>query len=155
MNEFLGIPYLDGKDDCYGLCRKYYHLKYGLKLTNYARPLGFNFKGLNLISENLLREGFEYVDVSHDRLELGDGIVMAIAGALLANHVGVYVGNNFLLHHLYQKKSCKENFGPKWRARVLNIVRHPTVTEINRERKIPELNILELLPPHVRFKVPT
>ena len=150
MSDLEGIPYLTGKDDCYGLMRKYFLKEYGLKLSNYARPFDFGRQGIDLISENISREGFENVDVPLPMLEVGDGITFAITGSRIANHIAVYVGNNFVLHHLYKAKSCKENFSNMWKSHVLNVVRHPEVARQNSLRVTPTLDILSLLPPHVR-----
>lgn len=149
-----GTEYVGGRDDCYGLLRKFYKLNYDLQLANYARPYGFAHNNLDLISENLENEGFLPVEISLSRLELGDGIVMAITRALLANHVGVYVGNNYMLHHLFKQKSSLENFGDSWKARTLTVVRHPAVTEKNKLMVRPVVDLTELLPPHVRARYP-
>lgn len=128
--DLEGLPYAEGRDDCYGLARRYYR-KYGLNLRNYARPTGFSYYGMDLISKNLEAEGFVYLDVALDRLEVGDGITMAINRSEFANHVAVYVGNRMILHHLHGAKSIAENFSDRWKSRVMNIVRHPKVTEQN------------------------
>ncbi len=150
MKDLEGIPYLTGKDDCYGLIRRYFKEEYDLRLSNYARPFDFGGRGIDLISENIQREGFENVDVPLSMLEIGDGITFAITGSKLANHIGVYLGNNFFLHHLYRAKSRKENFSKTWKNHVLNVVRHPEVTRQNSLRVTPTIDILSLLPPHVR-----
>lgn len=152
MKNLKNIPYTDGDCDCYGLFRRYYKQEYDLDLDNYARPISFWAANLNLISENVSREGFVPVDTGLDRLELGDGIVMAMSGSRVANHLGVYVGNNQLLHHLYNQPSCVEDYGPKWKKRTLTIIRHPEVTSKNSQRVLPAINLDELLPPHVRIR---
>ncbi len=134
MRSYLGLeglPYVEGRDDCYGLLRKYYWKNYQIRLENYARPFGFSFQGMDLINKNLEQEGFEYIDLSLNHLEIGDGLVMSIGRTPLANHVAVYVGNRMILHHLQGQKSIAENLSDRWKARVLNTVRHPKVTEQN------------------------
>lgn len=40
-SNLLGLPYIDGKQDCYSIVRQYFDQTYGLKLRNYAaRPAG-------------------------------------------------------------------------------------------------------------------
>jgi cell wall-associated NlpC family hydrolase len=129
--ELEGRPYVEGRNDCYGLARLYYWKNYQLRLENYARPSGFAYHKLDIINQHLEAEGFSYVDAPLDRLEVGDGIIMGLGKAPLANHIGVYVGNRMFLHHLFGQKSIAENFGDRWKSRVLNIVRHPKVTEQN------------------------
>ena len=150
MNNLKNIQYTEGDCDCYGLFRKYFKQYYDLELTNYARPLSFWEANLDLISQNLNNEGFEVIDTGLDRLELGDGIVMVLSGSRVANHLGVYVGNNQFLHHLYKQPSRVENYGSNWRRRTLTIIRHPEVTFKNSQTPIPSVNIQDLMPPHVR-----
>lgn len=142
--EFEGRPYVPGKEDCYGLLRRYYWKNYGLRLENYARPEGFSQFGMDLINKNLEAEGFQYVEASLNHLEIGDGIIMAIGRTEIANHVGVYVGNRMFLHHLHGQRSIAENFSERWKARVLNIVRHPGVTSQN--TMAPD-SVMKIFPP--------
>ena len=144
-SELLNKSYTDGDYDCYGLARRYFRKEYGLQLSNYARPVSFAHQGMNLISQNLAREGFVFVQASLDFLQVGDGIVMSIARAPLPNHVGVYVGNNYMLHHLYNSVSEVTNFDVSWKKRVVNIVRHPEVTRLN---SLKPREIIEVYPPH-------
>ena len=58
IGELLNKPYVDGKDDCYGLARQYCEGEYGLSLRNYARRIGFDEANLPLLDENFQREGF-------------------------------------------------------------------------------------------------
>lgn len=146
-SNLLNTPYKVGKDDCYSLARKYYGQIYDLVLTNYARPTSFWESGLDLISKRFSQEGFESVDVSLSRLEVGDGLIVAIAGSFIANHIAVYVGNNYILHHLWMQKSCEENLSDRWKSRILTVVRHPTVTEKNKQAPLP---IFDLSKAHAR-----
>lgn len=142
-SDLLGKVYVEGDYDCYGLLRRYYKRMYDLELRNYARPNGFGYNGLNLITDNFDLEGFE---VTSDALQIGDGIIMGIARSPMANHVAVYVGRGMILHHLYNTKSCEESFDASWKRRVLNIVRHPKVTEQN---KLTPFEIVRVTPPYV------
>ena len=151
--DLENIQYVEGKDDCYGSIRGFFRKHYELVLSNYARPFGFALNDLNLISDNMYREGFEPVNVPLKRLELGDVIVLAITGSSLANHLGVYVGNNYFLHHLYKRKSAVEDYGRLWQKQTLNIIRHPKVTEVNNSRPVEIVKLIDLMPPHVRHKI--
>lgn len=149
--NLLDVPYVSGDHDCYGLGRRFYAQCYDLELRDYARPDDFAFNGKNLIYDNLEKEGFKIVDVSLDRLQPGDGILMNINDAPLVNHLGYYVGNNLFIHHLFQLPSCEHNFSRFWRKKVSSIVRHPQVEEQNRTSPPDNvLHLLDLLPPHVR-----
>lgn len=152
-SHLLGIPYMDGRDDCYGLVRRYYQDEYGLELKNYARPVDIFQSGKDLLSENFQSEGFEIVDTNYRDLQLGDGLLIAI-GCKLMNHVAIYVGNNLILHHLYKRPSGTDNFSEAWKQRTLSIVRHPFITEENDKLK-ENIELFNHLPPHVRHRYPT
>lgn len=149
---YEGTPYKLGRDDCYGLVRRWYRDKYGLNLTNYARPFAFEEDGLNLLTDYFNKEGFVIVSVPFNRLEIGDGILMRLANRTgHVNHVGVYVGNQYMLHHLFNQKSVADPLNSRWTSRVVDVVRHPDVTAKNMEL-METIDILHLLPPHLKAK---
>src|SRR5688500_18700390 len=125
--HLLGIPYLEGKDDCYGLVRRYYDNVYGITLKNWARPTEAFHSGMDLLGGKLKDEGFEITEDSLDRLQVGDFLAITI-GCKIANHCAVYVGNNMILHHLVDSPSREDNYSKAWKQRTLYVVRHPFVT---------------------------
>ena len=151
--NLLNRPYQDGKQDCYGLAREYYKREYGLTLRNYARPIGFDHEGLDLLMDNFAKEGFQVVPTSGiSTLEKADGLLFSILGSKTANHVGVYIGSGYFIHHLYEKMSKCEALDQRWYQRIALVVRHPDIIAINTSR-IGKVNLLDLLPPHLRLKV--
>lgn len=146
--NLLNVPYVDGDYDCYGLLRRYYAQAYGLRLRNYARPSDFA-DDLNLIIENFVTEGFSIIEVSLDQLELGDGLLFCLNRRKYVNHVGAFVGNGYLLHHLYNQPSRADALTTSWRARVLSVVRHPEVTEQNKLEQS-QVDFTDFIPPHLR-----
>jgi cell wall-associated NlpC family hydrolase len=153
VNELINLPYTDGAQDCYGLVRQYYLKEYGIQLRNYARPIGFDHEGLDLIADNFRKEGFETLPTfSQHSLEKGDGILLRIAGGKAINHVGVYLGKGYFLHHLYGKLSEVSYFDPRWFARTIFVVRHPDIREANC-KATKEVNLLDLLPPHLKERM--
>jgi cell wall-associated NlpC family hydrolase len=152
-NELLNLAYSDGNRDCYGLVRRYYLKEYGIQLRNYARPIGFDHQGLDLLADNFEKEGFEKLpSFSQKNLEKGDGILLKIAGGKAINHVGVYIGNGYFLHHLYGRPSEISPFDPRWFARTVFVVRHPDVQEAN-HKAVKEVNLLDMLPPHLKERM--
>jgi cell wall-associated NlpC family hydrolase len=151
LQDYLGRRYVDGRADCYGLVRDFYRREYGLLLRNYARPVGFDQSGLMLLTDNFRREGFDIVNVPIALLEPGDGLLMMLASKHV-NHVGVYIGQRKVLHHLYRRPSTVDTLDPRWQQRLSLVVRHPDVMEQNR-RNLPKQEFMDLLPPHLRTKV--
>ena len=91
-----------------------------------------------------------HVEDSLDRLQVGDMVAINI-GLRIANHTAVYVGNNYIIHHLVDKKSCEDTYSRAWKQRTLYVVRHPFVTEQN-NKQIETADILEMLPEHVKIR---
>lgn len=150
ISELLNKPYTDGKQDCYGLALQYYENEYGLTLRNYARPLGFDQADLPLLDENFQREGFQSLGIpALSSLERGDGLLFNLFRGKYVNHVGIYIGNGYFIHHLYQKVSVCDRLDARWYNRVMRVVRHPDVTFEN-SRRISKVSILDLLPPHLQ-----
>lgn len=145
----LGLNYNPGKDDCYGLARRLYSAVYGIELANYARPVGFDHAGLNLIVDNFHREGFQ--DCQTPELEAGDGLLFGV-GSDKINHIGVYVGNQQFIHHRFDRQSCLDPLDLRWKRRLLGRVRHPDVTEYNRVNQ-EKVGLEDFLPPHLKRRL--
>lgn len=149
--HLLNIRYREGIDDCYGLSRRYYRDVYGVELRNAARPLDIFFSGIDLVGNHFKEEGFDVVNHNFRDLQVGDGLCFCINNAPVINHVGVFVGNNQFLHLLYQQTSRIDNLSDAWKRRIVNVLRHPFVTEQN--SKNPSISVIDLLPPHVRHRI--
>lgn len=143
--SLLGTPYAEGNDDCYGLLRKYAQKNYGLTLENYARPGDFAHSGQDLIMDYFKDEGFEIVQISLSKLQVGDVLLMRINGAPLVNHISIYVGNNMILHHLFGGISREDNLSDRWKSRVMSVVRHPEITRQN-EANLQTFNMMDVIP---------
>lgn len=141
--HLIGLPYISGKQDCYGLVRTYCKDVYNLDLTNFARPDRFwDDPRMNILSDLLHVDGWEDISVSLRNLVTGDVLVFSIITGR-ANHLGIYVGNGLFIHHGYGRFSSEESIGQKWMSRCLGIVRHPAVKKIN-QSKVTTTDALEL-----------
>lgn len=149
---YTGIPYKEGRDDCYGLLRKYYRQEYDLRLRNYARPGDFAYSGLDLLQKYFQDEGFRITNVSTHRMDLGDVILMQVGNRCPSvNHVGIYVGAQKVLHHLVDDVSRITELDVRWRRRIMTILRHPEAEAINHERR-EATDPMILIPPHMRVR---
>lgn len=119
--HLVGLPYIPGKQDCYGLARKYYSDCYGVTLTNYARPLFFWERGLNFIDDCFENEGFDSL-LPQEKMRIGDLLCMNVTSAR-ANHLAIYVGGGKILHHLFNCFSTYDDWNWKWKNRTLRTIR--------------------------------
>lgn len=101
---------------------------------------------MNLYIEYAEREGFQLVEHG---LEPGDVILMAIRSTV-ANHAGIYIGNNNFVHHFWNNLSVEEMFKGMWRNRQVAVYRHP---DVKVERKIEQVDLMTLLPAQVRERI--
>lgn len=110
---YEGRVFRHGVADCFALVRDWYRKEKGVTLKLTPRDPEWWGSGQNVIEECLNTPGyFDFVEVPHDApLEVGD-VVIGKVGAKVINHTGVYVGNGLVLHHLTNRLSRKDVFGP-------------------------------------------
>ncbi len=123
IKRFRPVPHLRGRMfeygvyDCYTILEDAYHLA-GIELMAYER------KGLdeemadNAFVENLPRSGFYRVE----ELQPGDVVLTSLNGT--ANHAGIYIGQNQIVHHAYGFLSRVEEVGNHWLKRIHSYWRH-------------------------------
>lgn len=140
--DLIGLPYIDGKQDCYSIVRRYFAENYGLNLRNYARPSRFwEDQQLDLYKMFVLEGAKPVLD---DRIELGDVLLMPLFTPF-ATHACIVVGDNLILHHPPGRLSCVEPMRPKWSNRASVVVRHPAVTAAKAQQPVQQIHLHEIL----------
>ncbi|MBD1229269.1 C40 family peptidase [Xenorhabdus griffiniae] len=115
----IGRPFVLGFTDCYGLIMDYYKQEHGIELPDYRVNYLWWEQGENRYIENWQSAGFVQVDIP----QFGDVIIMQVQ-ANVANHAGILLDGNMLLHHLYGHLSQRTPYGGYWRDRTVMILRH-------------------------------
>lgn len=150
--HLLGLPYESGRQDCYGLLRRYYKEQFSIDLLNFARPDGWwDEPDLNILSDFLDADGWQDVGCNSRLMRRGDALVFSLLNSKV-NHVGIYVGNGMFIHHLWNNFSREEAVTPKWTSRLLHVVRLPAVEEAISQAQ-GKLDYTNLLPTHVKRKI--
>jgi cell wall-associated NlpC family hydrolase len=150
VDHLKNIPYEDGVNDCYGVCRRFYKDIFNIELRNYARPFEWWNHGLNLYMDNFAKEGFRVMDIPIKDIHLGDCLLIALTSRV-PNHCGLYVGQNQILHHPPFRLSRTDPYKSIWRQNTCAILRHRDI--VLPEVKTKTIDIMSLLPPHIREKL--
>lgn len=149
-SHLVGLPYVHGSQDCYGLLRRFYADCLEIDLPDYARPEEWWHARpeLDLLVANFADVGFEKVDGDRRNLRIGDVPLMAI-GTKVVSHCGVIVAPGRLLHHHFNRPSREDLYAGPWADKTMLVVRHKSVPEI-KPTKI--MNLLDLIPAHKRAR---
>ena len=108
--------------DCWTLVRDWYHQE-GLKVRDFNRPpTPEEFEANPLFESSFEAAGFHVVP--KEKMKYGDGVLMALNSKKL-NHVGVYIGDQMLLHHVRQRLSSRDIYGGWLQKQTGLVVRHP------------------------------
>lgn len=147
FQTYCGIEFEEGWQDCYTLARMVYADVLGIQLRDYARPTyWYLLPDFDFFEKLFSREGFHTVSTNPNDVRIGDALLMGMGRTEVANHVAIYVGRGQILHHLTGQKSRLEAYTPRWRTRVMRVVRHPkseTVFEGIPAEQIQQLSFIE------------
>ncbi len=105
----IGREWSWGATDCWALVRDWY-AEHGLVLPDWQRPLTpEQFEADPLFDRYWKDAGFRELD-EDEELMLGDALLMNLQGHGL-NHVGVYIGDQMVLHHVRYRLSSRDILG--------------------------------------------
>ena len=104
------LPYADrlfrhGVSDCYAIVRDWWRKERNVLLHNPPREYEWWKNGKTVVKDNMEAVGFQPIGSS--QLREGDAVLMCIGsrrkseaslGAI--NHLGIYIGNGLMIHHL-------------------------------------------------------
>ena len=103
----IGREWVWGVQDCWSLCRDYYQEDLGITLKDWDRPNDPDEFIKNPMFEGCFEEtGFRELK-QDEGLEKGDLLLMSMCSKGL-NHIGVYIGDQMVLHHLEKRLSSRD-----------------------------------------------
>lgn len=122
----IGRTWAHGVLDCYSIIRDWYATERGIELPDFERHDDWWKNGGNIYVENFESAGFyRLVD---QPLETGDVLLLQVLSRV-PNHGAVYLGNEKILHHLYNRLSCIEVYAGYWRKHSVYHLRYGNKTE--------------------------
>lgn len=119
----IGRQWVWGVADCWTLVRDWYKETWALELRDWERPLdmdGFNVKPL--FDDCWADTGF--IEVPLLEMQVGDAVLMSLDGSPGLNHVGVYVGEQQILHHIRGRLSSRDVYGGYYLKQTGRVLRH-------------------------------
>ncbi|UNH25099.1 C40 family peptidase [Moellerella wisconsensis] len=117
----IGRPFVLGHTDCWGLVMSYFKQKHNIELKDYRVDYKWWESGEeNFYFDNWYECGFREFNGNS---KSGDMVIMQVS-APVANHAGIILEGNMLLHHMYGQLSNRVPYGGYWRDRTIKILRH-------------------------------
>jgi proteasome lid subunit RPN8/RPN11 len=119
----IGRAFVLGHTDCWGLIMSYFKQEHDIELKDYRVDYPWwESGGESLYLDNWYECGFREFD---GPAQPGDMVIMQVS-APVANHAGILLEGNMLLHHLYGKLSQRVPYGGYWRERTIKLLRMST-----------------------------
>lgn len=125
--NYLNRDFQIGIFDCFTLVRDYYKHELGINIKNYFRDEKWFDKNPEIFDKNIEREGFEIVHsgkLDGFELQIHDCILFELSKLKKSNHIGVYVGNNYFLHHPMKGKSILQKIDSYYGQKIRYVIRH-------------------------------
>lgn len=141
MNEYLGIPFIEGDTDCFDLLRRFYANELGVVIPNHARPTRWWDYGMDLYNDYCHRYGFKLIDEPPHEWRYGDVILMAVQSEV-GNHSAILMEDGQILHHMYGRLSTIEPYRGIWRNTTVGVFRHPDVAITHKEQTVDIRDVL-------------
>lgn len=112
-----GRPFMFYLNDCFTLMRDYYFQTYGINIKPHHESFDWINKGEGIVYPfyDAFMEEWGFHEIPIEEAEEGDVVIMSVRGT--ANHMGVLVGDNRILHHMIGQLSGSES-----RARIQSYV---------------------------------
>lgn len=109
----IGRDYYYGVQDCWSLIVDIYRQELNIDLVYPADPdPDWWLHGKNYFNDLIDMMGFEVVQ--DNSIKKYDIILMQTGKSPFLNHSALYYGDNIIIHHAFNRLSCKEVYGGYW-----------------------------------------
>ncbi len=117
-NGYVGKIFFCGKNDCYSLVKSFYKNELDIDIPDFIPNRRSNeliitsHKYGELIENHCEENGWKKLS-SFEELRAYDSICFDYQRKGITDHIGIYLGNNLILHHPSESYSCVEQINPK------------------------------------------
>ena len=108
--------------DCWSLICDYYKEKLGIEIKKWPRPKTIKTFAQNPYFEKVLA-GSGFKEVNLKDIQVNDVLLMQGIYEKL-NHVGLYIGDQTILHHVIGKLSCREIYDLQYQQLTKKVFRY-------------------------------
>jgi proteasome lid subunit RPN8/RPN11 len=122
ISNYIGKIFNIGYNDCFSLVREYFFNEFGINIKDYSRNKFWKSNSPNLIVENYQKEGFVRIDLKE--LRKHDIIVIKDPKTDVSCHLMIYLGNNEILHHPNNTRSCIQTYSDEYKKLSTFFLRH-------------------------------
>lgn len=145
-DHLIGLRFEHGKRDCYEMLRDVY-CDVGVELPPVARPDDWWDHGMDLYMDYAHKTGFRPIDVHPRDYKPLDVFAMSIRAPVI-NHVGVYLGDGYMIHHFYGRLSERILYGGLWKNTTVGVFRNIHVKQA--PEQIIRVDLMDVIPDHLR-----
>lgn len=121
----LGRDFIYNLQDCFALLQDHLYSELGVSIPTVPRNKFWHEEGQNLVQDHFRELGFTEVELND--LQPNDVLLYAVRDPVV-RHIGIYLGNNQVLSHWYNRLSAIENYGT-WAKYVKLAVRYTGQTK--------------------------
>lgn len=118
----IGRQWVWAVSDCWTLVRDWYAETWQLSLPDWERPRDLTVFNAAPMFENCWSAA-GFIEVDFSTMVRGDAVLMAIKSDT-PNHVGVYLGDQTLLHHAYGRLSSSDVYCGFYQDKTRRVLRH-------------------------------
>jgi|SRR5687767_5358540 len=120
---FSDRPFIFGLQDCVSLVTDYYEKEFNFQFPFFVRTPQMLDAGFPEVAEYYISQGFKPIPDISSGLKVGDILLISVMNSGHINHVGVYLGDNIVLHQMMHRPSCTQFLDNSWLKRVRVVVR--------------------------------
>lgn len=129
--EYLGIPFVYGKSDCFTLIQNYYSKELNIKINNYYHEEDWSEITPNAYDKNYEKEDFvkilEGPNPGIEDMRTNDCLLFRFLNIPHASHAAVFIKPFHMLHHPRNEASKVEKITKPYLSRACYVLRHKSL----------------------------